>query len=61
MLQGQQCNMVMTSVSGHLLGADFDFSLLIGELIAVNNPTPKEILLICHQDNWGLFVRLACC
>jgi len=24
MIQGQQCNMVMTSVSGHLLGLDFD-------------------------------------
>ena len=24
MVQGQQCNMVMTSVSGHLLGLDFD-------------------------------------
>ena len=41
------------------LGADFDFSLLFGELRAVNNPTPKEILVICHQHNWVLFVRLA--
>ena len=28
--------------------AEFDFSLWFGELSAVNNPTPKEILLICQ-------------